>query len=563
MFPLFTRFSIRTKVVTAFGAVLVATVALGLFSLQRLSMVNAVADDIRLNWLPSMDLLSDIGQAAQQTRQTQALVVLSGPAEVRAALVKQVHDHIDAYAKARAAYAPTIDPGKEKALVATLDAQWARYLDANTRLEALMEAGNRADAVALFSGEANLDFEGVREALDTDVDYNTNGAIAAAAKGDAMGATARRLTLATLGATALLCVLAGLCLVRGVVRPTVALTETMRKLAARDLTTAIPGTARGDEIGAMARAVAVFKDGLIEADRLSAGQSAAHAAAAARATRVEALVAGFEGRASGLVRQLADAAGGLAQTARAMDGTAGQTTAQATSVAAAAEQASANVATVAAAAEELTASIGEISRQVAQSSRIGAQAVDGARRTDAVVRALADGAQKIGDVVGLISSIAGQTNLLALNATIEAARAGDAGKGFAVVASEVKSLAAQTARATDDIASQIRAIQAATGEAVGAIQGIVVTIEELGGIAASIASAVEQQGGATQEIARNVQEAAQGTDAVSATIASVQRAAGTAGAAAREVLGAAGGVSEHSERLAAEVEGFARAMRAA
>jgi methyl-accepting chemotaxis protein len=218
---------------------------------------------------------------------------------------------------------------------------------------------------------------------------------------------------------------------------------------------------------------------------------------------------------------------------------------------------------VAAAAEELAASIGEIGRQVTQSSKITGQAVVDAQRTDAIVRALAEGAEKIGHVVGLISTIAGQTNLLALNATIEAARAGDAGKGFAVVASEVKSLANQTAKATEEIGAQIAQIQAATKEAVAAIRNITGTIEQVSAISVSIAAAIEQQDAATAEIARNVQQTAQSAQSVTATISGVSQAANDTGAAAEQVLGAASGLSTQAEQLNDEVHRFVADVRAA
>ena len=296
---------------------------------------------------------------------------------------------------------------------------------------------------------------------------------------------------------------------------------------------------------------------------ISVYQEALIAEKVQRAQRLDALLRGFEARTAVLVSMVASAATELESTSRAMASTTGETVAQATNVAAAVEAASINVQTVASAAEELSASISEIARQVAQSSEIADRAVEDANRTDAIVKTLAEGAQKIGDVVGLISTIAGQTNLLALNATIEAARAGDAGKGFAVVASEVKSLANQTAKATDDISRQIAQIQLATKEAVTAIEAITQTIGEVSRIATAIAAAVEEQGAATQEIARNIHEAATGTQQVSVSIAGVSRGASETGAAATQVLDAAGELSKQAEGLSGDVQHFVTEVKAA
>ena len=341
------------------------------------------------------------------------------------------------------------------------------------------------------------------------------------------------------------------------------MTAAMRKLADGDTSVDIPAVGKTDEIGLMAESVQVFKDNKITADRLEAEQALERAARERRNERVNDLTHSFESKVGELVNMVSTAAAELRATAESMTGTASQTTEQATTVAAAAEQASANVQNVAGSAEELSSSIGEISRQVTQSARIAGQAVDDAKRTDAVVRALADGAQKIGDVVNLISDIAGQTNLLALNATIEAARAGEAGRGFAVVASEVKSLATQTAKATEDIARQIGNIQDATKEAVGSIQAISTTIGEINEIAAAIAAAVEEQGAATQEIARSVQQAAAGTQQVTSNISGVSHGATITGAAASQVLGAADELSRQAESLNGEVRDFITGVKAA
>jgi methyl-accepting chemotaxis protein len=347
-------------------------------------------------------------------------------------------------------------------------------------------------------------------------------------------------------------------------KPLSAMATGMSKLAGGDLTTEVVGAERKDEVGSLARAMQVFKDNMIEANRLRADQEQAKARTEAekRAT-MNKMADEFESGVKGIVQMVSSASTELQSTAQSMSSTAEQTQRQSTAVAAASEQASNNVHTVATAAEELSASIAEISRQVTESTRIAGQAVTDAQRTNAQVQALADAAQKIGDVVKLINDIAGQTNLLALNATIEAARAGEAGKGFAVVASEVKSLATQTAKATEDISAQIKAIQGATSDSVQAIRGIGDTIGRISEIATTVASAVEEQGAATKEIARNVQQASAGTTEVSANISGVTKAAADTGAAANQVLGAAGELSKQSETLSAQVDSFIARVRAA
>ncbi|MBY6261168.1 HAMP domain-containing protein [Azospirillum sp. 412522] len=350
---------------------------------------------------------------------------------------------------------------------------------------------------------------------------------------------------------------------RAITRPVTAMTGTMRDLADGRLDVAVPGAGRKDEIGAMAAAVTVFRENAITARRLEAEQRDEQQRKQVRAASVDRLVAGFEDTVAEILRSVAEASTELDSTAQSMTATAEQTTRQSTASAGAAEQTSANVQTVATAAEEMAASLQEIARQVTRSSAIAGEAVAQAENTDATVRGLADAAQKISDVVALISSIAAQTNLLALNATIEAARAGEHGKGFAVVASEVKHLAGQTARATDEIAGQIAAIQTATGGVVEVIRMNSGMIRQMNEITTVIASAVEEQNAATGEITRNVTEAAVGTQEVSRNIQQVMEATGQTGAAAAQVLGAAQQLSQQSESLRSNVENFLANIRAA
>ncbi len=290
-------------------------------------------------------------------------------------------------------------------------------------------------------------------------------------------------------------------------------------------------------------------------DQVQAEQTmreALHRLAQQTEARVGALAGGFTASATELERTAAF----MIETVERTNGLTG-------GMMAAAQDASASVQSVAAAAEELAASAGEIGRQIAASNTMTLQAAEDARRTDGIVRALADGSQKIGDVVGLISSIAGQTNLLALNATIEAARAGDAGKGFAVVASEVKGLAAQTAKATEEISKQIAEVQAATQQSVAVIQGIARAIQDVTSASNSIAAAIEQQAAATAEIARNVQQTVEGTRRFTTGIEEVRQAAETTDGSARQVLSAASGLSREAQALNAEVRGFVAELVAA
>jgi methyl-accepting chemotaxis protein len=351
---------------------------------------------------------------------------------------------------------------------------------------------------------------------------------------------------------------------RGISRPVRRMTGAMKVLASGDISAVVPGTDRRDEIGDMAKAVEIFKQNMIETERLRVEQDESKQRTELdKKMLLNKLAGDFESGVRASLDALASAAAEMRATSQSMSATAEETSTQATAVAAAAEQASANVQTVAAATEELSSSVSEIGRQVGQSTKIAGQAVTEADRTNVTVQGLSAAAQKIGDVVKLISDIASQTNLLALNATIEAARAGDAGKGFAVVASEVKSLANQTAKATEEIAAQVASMQGATNEAVTAIRSIGGTIGSINEIATAIAAAVEEQGAATQEIARNVHEAAQGTGQVSSNIVGVNQAAAETGTAAGQVLTSAEELGKQAETLRGDVDRFLAEIRAA
>jgi methyl-accepting chemotaxis protein len=367
------------------------------------------------------------------------------------------------------------------------------------------------------------------------------------------------LAVVALGIGALLATLIG----RSIALPLDAMKRVMTRMAAGERAIDVPARDNRDEIGEIARAVEIFRTGLIAAEGLAAAQETERAARDRRARGLEATSRQFEAEVARLVEALSQAAHAMEGTARGMSETAGTMNRQSLAAAGSADETSNNVSTVAAAAEELAASIQEIGRRVTQSSAIAQRALADAKHSDETVQTLAAGAAKIGEIVQLISGIAAQTNLLALNATIEAARAGEAGKGFAVVASEVKSLATQTARATEEIAAQIAEIQSATREAVSAIDHIGQTIGEINEIAGGIAAAVEQQGAATAEIARNVEQAAAGTSDVSRHVATLKETAAATGTAADDVLRAAAGLAQNASELTREVDGFIAKVKAA
>jgi len=512
----------------------------------------------------------------------------------------------------------TADPEQRKLLDA-VDRIYKTYL---TNLGQTLDVARKlGDEVALDEAHKRIN-DSVKRSRDTAdrlfaavVAYNTYSSSKGQAIAEADESSARIILFVTIG-VALVGVLGGIGLgyalaSYGVSRPLGRSIGDINALAGGNLDVEIFGAGRKDEIGEIATALQVFKDAGIENNRMRAEAEVARErqlaqeeerrrlkeeatdaeqrrereaeeakrrageahrqeqerlkaeAEVERKREMNVLADDFEATVKAVVQTVSSSATEMQASSTSMSATAEETSRQATAVAAASEQASANVQTVAAASEELSSSIHEITRQVSESSRLARNAVEQARSTGQTVDGLAQAAARIGDVVNLITSIASQTNLLALNATIEAARAGEAGKGFAVVASEVKLLANQTAKATDEIATQIQSVQGATQEAIQAIQSIAAMIEQVNEVSTSIASAIEEQGAATKEISRNVQQAAQGTEEVTKNISNVTQASGEVGAAATQMNGASAELAHQATRLSSEVDRFIAKVRAA
>ncbi|MBP0463676.1 MCP four helix bundle domain-containing protein [Roseomonas sp. PWR1] len=554
--------SLSNKLRAGVGVLLLLFAVLGGAAALVIRDMDHRADLIGDRWLPSLARVSDLNDAVLGLRRNELGLAAFPAGEARQRAEAAITEAAARVPRALAAYREVVAHPETLRRLATLEPALQDYLRRHAEIMRIHATGDRDRlSAALSDGRSVMDV--ILRTLDELLEINTReGRAAAVAANDAADAG-----LLVMASVALVSLLAGIAIAallgRSITGRVGNLSSALGRLAQRDYGFELKEVADKDELGAMARALDTCRDGLKDADRLAAAQIEEAKKQADRATRIDSLVKGFESEALGVLRAVSAAATELSATAATMTETAEDGTRQATVVATAAEQASANVQTVAASTEELAASIAEVARQVRDTASITNRAADAARETDGTVRSLADAANKIGDVVRLISDIAGQTNLLALNATIEAARAGEAGKGFAVVASEVKSLASQTARATEEIGQQIAAMQMETTRTVDAIAGIGRTIEELNTTTAQVAAASEQQAAATQEIGRAVAEAAQGTQEASRSAVGVQQGAERTGGAAQDLKGASSELAQQSERLRGQVDTFLAHIRAA
>jgi methyl-accepting chemotaxis protein len=546
--------------VTALG--LGAVIATSVYGLSQLKVGGPLYDKIKLG----NDLIADILPPPEYVIESylEATLVLHDPAKLsthrdRLAQLRKEYDERHAFW-----VKSDLDPTLKTKLVEKSHNEVRRFWTAIEEglLPALAKSDNAAAAKAYAEIAARY---AAHRAIIDDIVKQTNDQNAATEVAATERVSMFTLLLWGVSAAVFLVIGAGIFGVAfGVIRPIAQMTNVMKGLADGDLSVAVPALSRGDEVGAMARAVQVFKENAVRVQSMEAEQAGLKLKAEGeRRAAMQQMADGFDSAIGKIIQTVSSASSELESSAGQLTKTAEVTQMLSATVATASEQSSANAQSAAAAAEEMASSVSEISRQVQDSHKISQEAVSQVEQTNARIADLAQSASRIGEVVKMISAVAEQTNLLALNATIEAARAGEAGRGFAVVASEVKALASQTAKATEEISEQIGQMQSATNQSVSAIEQIGGTIGRIAEISQAIAAAVEEQGAATQEISRNVQQAAQGASQVAGSITDVNRGATDTGTASTHVHGLARSLLAQSNHLKGEVEKFLSTVRAA
>jgi methyl-accepting chemotaxis protein len=553
--------SIRVRTFVAFGMVLLVTIGLGSFALVQIAVVDRASHDLGGEAMPSLFQSSEMLNAVINFRREEAnrlLSVTQEDARYREGLM-------ETYSKKATDIRKTYQAktAEERTSIDQFDTIWPEFSKSTLTILDALRVGDNASARTYYIAENRSQFDALNLLLGKIVEFNERAGRQSYDLVNAATARARIGVIVALVVATCIAFAAGVVTVFTTASPIQRLTGAMAHLSGNDLHTAIPDADRYDEIGAMARAVQIFRTGLIEADRLTVAQKAEEAEKTRRVGMIDALVSDFDAHSSDALASFGAAATQLDSTAQSMSALAKESTLQTNTAAAAVTRTTANVQSVDLAAEAMTTSIADISNQVRYAKEIADRASDDIRLTSTTVVGLTQATQKIGEIVTLIQAIAAQTNLLALNATIEAARAGDVGKGFAVVAAEVKGLANQTARATDEIAMQIAAVQKVSGETSSAIQAIGKTIEELNEISTRIAGAMDHQGASTDEISRNVKQAAVGTREMAETMAQVTRAASESGTASAQVLQAASDLSLRSKSLQSQVATFLGAIKTA
>ena len=560
MTRLFETLSIRNKIAVAFVVVLVLVGALGLISMVRLAALSKTVDTLTGNSLVGINQLNGMQEGLLRYRLAIARYVTAknlstefDSAADNAAASYRDHD---------AQYAPTVGDGRERSLYDEIRRDMQAYQDAAAPVVALYHAGKLDAAWDLYLSNGGVTkAEALDAAIERDKRFNGDAAHGLMVQADADSATGFWTVLGLLSASILLAGAVGYGLVHSIARPLVRASEVLAQLARHDYDFVLRQAGRGDEIGALSRAMDKLRQALREGDRLAAEQQATQAAKARRQAEMAQHTQDFGNSISGVMASLSGAAETMRRAAEAMSAAAGSVHDEASGTSSGAARSSQDLTAVAAAIEQLNASVAEISRQLAEATGVAGQAVQRAESSHATMQGLSAATVRIGNVVHLISDIASQTNLLALNATIEAARAGEAGKGFAVVASEVKALAAQTAKATAEIAGQIETVRTATGDAVSAMADIGGIIGKINAVSEAIAATVEQQSATMREIAGNIHVVATATSGTADAMQHVVSVSENAGSISRDVLTGAANIGNEAAKLRTEVDQFLAAVR--
>ena len=556
--------SIKAKLAAVFAVMFLLVVGLGVFAGTRLAIVNDVARDIGTSWLVSMRYSSAVAIDASKLRIAESRHILSTDAADKAKVERDLADRLEVIRADQAKYEPTIATPAEAAAYAQVKAALAEYVAIHREMLDLSRRNEGQKAAELFMGRSRDAFQRATEGLDRIIQMNSDGSDAAVKAGEDTYERAKVLTGLIVALVGLLAAGAFLLMQLSVSKPVRTMTDAMTRLADGDAGVEVPALDHKDEIGAMARAVQVFKQNLIRNHRME--QEAKEAEERARVEKRQAmldLARRFEDRVGGIVNSVGSAATELQATATQLSAAVEEVSAQCIAVAAASEEASANVQTVAAASEEMSSSIQGLSERVSLAASRSKAAAEGAGLAQRELDALSSAIEQVDQIVASINAVASQTNLLALNATIEAARAGEAGKGFAVVAQEVKNLANQTHTMTDQIASNLSAVKSASSRTVDAMRTIIGQVADIDHSTAEMAASVEQQSVATGEISRNAQQAASGTVEVSHNVSGIQRAEADTSGATSNVKTASDELARQAAMLKSEVDAFLSEIRAA
>ncbi len=557
------KLPMRVKLIAVVSFLFLAMTIMGAFSVIQLRAINESTQEIQSALLPSVRWLSELRIQAARYRAILRDHLLIADATQKISIDKALDDRVKEYDQAATKYQALISSADERALFNDLSKLWQEYRTAATTVIELSRKGDLAQAIAANTDKATPPGRAMDTMLAKLVALNDGRAEAASAKAEGNYWLSLRILLILMGISIPLGLYAAFYLVRDITNGIGSIIAPMKALVEGDLSVSIPNRGERKEVGRIADALQVFKEMLIAKKESEAHATQEAALKVSRAQNVDRITREFEAMVGDMVHALSSASTELEASAGTLTHTSDITQRLSGSAASASQQVSENVQSVASATEEITSSVREIGMQVQEASRVAGEAVRQAEQTDASIAELSLAAGRIGNVIKLITAVAEQTNLLALNATIEAARAGDAGRGFAVVASEVKALAAQTAKATDEISAQIDGMQTATKQSVDKIKEIGATITQISEISATIAAAVEEQGAATQEIARSVQNSAKLSVQVATDVGEVSRGTGETGAASSQVLSAAQSLSVESTRLKTEVDKFLEAVRAA